>query len=87
MIVILLSNGSQITSHFLAHYILEEKTLILGEATFKDLMVKEINDVKLIDIKRQLSNPLTKVTVSSENFVMSCSKEASPVCFIELKEH
>ena len=47
---------------------LERKRLVLIEVIIRYMMVKEeINDVKLVDKKRQLVDPLTKATAPSEN--------------------
>ena len=47
--------------------ILEEKRLILDEAIIKDMMNKnEINKVQWLETSKQLADPLTKATASSE---------------------
>ena len=56
------------------------------------IVKEEINDVKLIDTKRQLAEPLTKATAtataSSENLSqVLLSKETSAVHFNKLKQH
>ena len=66
------SNALEITSHSLIHYVLAgpmKKEIDSWWSHYqKGMMVKEeINDVKLIDTKRQLTDPLTKNTTSSGN--------------------
>ena len=46
---------------------LEEKRLILDEAIIKDMMdKKEINKIKWLETSKQLADPLTKATASSD---------------------